>query len=226
MNVTDRDLDHLTHLNIDGDRVKMQPRQLAAFRNLTMRQRRLVLAVLAGNATRDAAKASDMTYAHALRILGDSDHATTKLIDSFNFERINDAIMSRDELLARLSDMGRTDISDVVDWHNEGQLFDMETNEIIDKETTFTVKPAHKMTAAARGSIKRIRQTKYGLDVELHDGRSAMVDLARIQGIDAPRKIDHTSTDGSMTPQPGLDVSKLSDEALREIMEAADENEE
>lgn len=34
-------------------------------------------------------------------------------------------------------------------------------------------------------------------------------------------QIDHTSSDGSMTPQ-GLDVSKLSTEALAEIMRAAD----
>ncbi|MDZ7904614.1 MAG: hypothetical protein U5N55_01610 [Cypionkella sp.] len=35
-------------------------------------------------------------------------------------------------------------------------------------------------------------------------------------------KLDHTSSDGSMTPKPGLDVSKLSTEALAEIMRASD----
>ena len=33
---------------------------------------------------------------------------------------------------------------------------------------------------------------------------------------------DHTSSDGSMTPKPGLDVSRLSTEALAEIVAAAD----
>lgn len=32
---------------------------------------------------------------------------------------------------------------------------------------------------------------------------------------------DHTSSDNSMTPKPGLDVSKLSDAALAEIVNAA-----
>lgn len=34
---------------------------------------------------------------------------------------------------------------------------------------------------------------------------------------------NHTSEDGSMSPKAGLDVSKLSTEALREIVAAADE---
>jgi phage terminase small subunit len=34
-------------------------------------------------------------------------------------------------------------------------------------------------------------------------------------------KHDHTSSDGSMTPKPGLDASKLSAETLREILNAA-----
>lgn len=36
------------------------------------------------------------------------------------------------------------------------------------------------------------------------------------------RKLDHTSSDGSMTPKPALDTSKLSTAALAEIMAAAD----
>lgn len=39
----------------------------------------------------------------------------------------------------------------------------------------------------------------------------------------AVQKIDNTSSDGTMSPKPGLDVSKLSTEALAEIMRAADD---
>lgn len=38
-----------------------------------------------------------------------------------------------------------------------------------------------------------------------------------------PQAIDHKSSDGSMTPKPALDVSKLSTAALEEILAAADE---
>lgn len=34
------------------------------------------------------------------------------------------------------------------------------------------------------------------------------------------QSVDHTSSDGSMTPKPALDTSKLSDETLRELMNA------
>lgn len=36
---------------------------------------------------------------------------------------------------------------------------------------------------------------------------------------------DHTSSDGTMTPQPGLDVTKLSTDALAEIVAASDASE-
>jgi hypothetical protein len=34
--------------------------------------------------------------------------------------------------------------------------------------------------------------------------------------------LDHTSSDGSMTPRPGVDLSKLSDQALAELIAARD----
>lgn len=202
MATNERDTEHMTHVNIDGESTKMTADQLRAFRELSFRQRKLVLATLAGDISpRDAAASAGYTYAAVLRIMNDSEHPVVKLVDAFNRERITDAIMGRDEILARLTDMGRVEMDDVVEWHNEGQAYDMDTGEIFDKQTVFTVKAAHQMTAAARGSIKRIRQTRYGLDVELHDGRSAIVDLARIQGIDAAKKIDHTSSDRTMSPK-------------------------
>lgn len=38
-------------------------------------------------------------------------------------------------------------------------------------------------------------------------------------------RVDHTSSDGSMTPKSALDVSKLSDSALAEILAAKNESE-
>jgi hypothetical protein len=37
------------------------------------------------------------------------------------------------------------------------------------------------------------------------------------------KDINHTSEDGSMSPKPGIDTSKLSTEALAEIMELRDD---
>jgi len=43
---------------------------------------------------------------------------------------------------------------------------------------------------------------------------------AKLLGLDAPTKVDQTSSDGSMSPQPTVDASRLSDEALEEILKA------
>ena len=43
------------------------------------------------------------------------------------------------------------------------------------------------------------------------------------RGLGSPiQPVDHSSADGSMSPKPGLDVSKLSEAAMAEIMRAAD----
>ena len=49
---------------------------------------------------------------------------------------------------------------------------------------------------------------------------SAVGKLNEMLGFNAPKKLDHSSSDGSMTPQPVIDMSKLSDSALEEIMNA------
>jgi phage terminase small subunit len=54
------------------------------------------------------------------------------------------------------------------------------------------------------------------------DKVAAVKVLNAMYGYDAPQKavIDHTSSDGTMTPRPTIDMTKLSDSALEEIMNA------
>jgi phage terminase small subunit len=49
---------------------------------------------------------------------------------------------------------------------------------------------------------------------------SASMGKAKLHGLIVEKR-DHRSSDGSMTPKSGLDASKLSAEALREILNAA-----
>lgn len=53
----------------------------------------------------------------------------------------------------------------------------------------------------------------------------AIQQLTVMQGWAKPVKLDHSSKDGSMTPRPALDVTKLSTEALLEIMNASKSDE-
>jgi len=51
---------------------------------------------------------------------------------------------------------------------------------------------------------------------------SATMGKAKLLGLDK-QVIDHTSSDGSMTPKPAIDASKLSDQALAEILALKDD---
>jgi hypothetical protein len=45
----------------------------------------------------------------------------------------------------------------------------------------------------------------------------------KLFGLDQPNKVDHTSSDGSMTPKPGIDLSKAPPELLEWIVAQSDE---
>ena len=64
------------------------------------------------------------------------------------------------------------------------------------------------------------------VDDALTDGSldAAKYVLSRAAGWTEKQAFDHTSSDGTMTPKPALDVSKLSAEALTEIVNASAEN--
>lgn len=52
------------------------------------------------------------------------------------------------------------------------------------------------------------------------DKINAVKELNTLCGFNAPQKLDHTSSDGTMTPRSTIDMSKLSESALEEIMNA------
>jgi phage terminase small subunit len=84
--------------------------------------------------------------------------------------------------------------------------------------TIYTIKKAFEEYEAAR---------KLAMSNEAKNPSAAVAAVngkVKLFGLEAPARVktDHTSSDGSMTPKPGLDVSKLSEAALAEIMRAAD----
>ena len=49
---------------------------------------------------------------------------------------------------------------------------------------------------------------------------AAIKELNAMYGYNSAVKIDHSSTDGTMTPKPALDTSKLSENTMRELLAA------
>lgn len=75
-----------------------------------------------------------------------------------------------------------------------------------------------------RGKAKAIGSVAEGLLQKARNGdtASAIFYLKTQAGWRETNHIDHTSSDGTMTPKAALDVSKLSKEAMAEILAAAD----
>lgn len=75
-----------------------------------------------------------------------------------------------------------------------------------------------------RGKAKAIGTVAQGLLQKARNGdtTSAIFYLKTQAGWRETQHLDHTSSDGSITPKPAVDVSKLSVEAMAEIMRAAD----
>ena len=91
---------------------------------------------------------------------------------------------------------------------------------------------AEKHYARARDSASDLLEAEILEAARNVDKETAQADRVRIDALKwiaarrAPKRYgdrvqqDHTSSDGSMTPKPSVDLSKLSDAALKELMSA------
>lgn len=80
--------------------------------------------------------------------------------------------------------------------------------------------------AINRGRSRAIGSVAKGLLQQALDGNmtAAMFYLKTQAGWRETQHLDHTSSDGSMSPRPAVDVTKLSTAALKEIVAAANSN--
>jgi len=69
-------------------------------------------------------------------------------------------------------------------------------------------------------SVKLIKEIATDYSYRGSERMSALKELNAMFGYNSPVKIDHSSTDGTMTPKPVLDVSKLSEATMKELLEA------
>ena len=75
---------------------------------------------------------------------------------------------------------------------------------------------------SVKGLIAAFAVAKQGNNAGAMTG--AVKELNNMHGFNEPVKIDHQSRDGSMTPKSAVDVTKLSTDALKEIIAAANKN--
>lgn len=115
-----------------------------------------------------------------------------EFLDTFAIEKVELAVMSRDEIIEDLSFIASADISDVAEF-SDRECLDMEDGKTV-WQSTIRVKSMSELTKLQRKLIKSVKQTKYGLELTLHDAMQARKQLTALQGFDAAKKLDITST--------------------------------
>ena len=106
-------------------------------------------------------------------------------LDSMKEVAVNNAIMSREEMMERLTSISRVTISDLVEW-SAHSVTDNQGNEA--KQTVWSIKDSAMQDEVAMATISEVATGKDGLKIKQHSPLAAMKQLAELAGYDAPTK--------------------------------------
>ncbi|WP_340610842.1 terminase small subunit [Xenorhabdus bharatensis] len=193
--------------------------QKVLFDALTKLQQKFVLGILKGLNQVDAykqagykAKTDESARASSSEILTNLNVKT--FLDAMNQEAVSEAVMSRQEALERLSAMGRVSIHDIADFRNSQIGEDDEGKPVF--QATWQFKDSALQNPAALSAVSELTTGKDGIKLKLHDPKSAIKQLAELLGWESAKKVDLSSSDGSMTPN-SIDLSHLTFEQLLKL---------
>lgn len=184
-------------------------------KTLTPKQESFCLAYLE---TGNASEAYRRSYSHermkpetvnrnAKKLL-DNDKITTRLKE-LNSAAVSAAVMTRQEALERLSGFARTDLADLVEFGEYEIAEDADGAPVM--QASWRIKPETLRDKKKMAAIAELTASKDGIKIKTHSPLAAIQQLAKMQGWEAAQKLDHTSTDGSMTPKPaGVDAALVS----------------
>ena len=176
---------------------QMTDEQLAMYNKLTTLQQNVAICRInmplssnaevykLGGGTAGNANSIDST-AHELL----NNPAVVEFLDTFAIEKVELAVMTRDEIIKDLSFIAGADISDVAEF-SDRECVDLEDGMKV-WQSTIRVKSMKELTPLQRKLIKSVKQTKYGLELVLHDAMQARKQLAALQGFDAAKKLEIT----------------------------------
>lgn len=186
---------------------EMNEEQAALFNALTPLQKEVSLNSISGMNNIDAYKASKgkaktlkTQEACASELL--SNPKVKNFIKSMANHIVNPAIMSREEMLERLSGMARTDMSDLITWGIQGDTevaVISEDGEELDPEdipenqgeqSVWVIKPSALQDPNKVASIAEVSAGKEGIKIKQHSPLAAMKQLAELAGYEAPKQIE------------------------------------
>lgn len=177
---------------------KLTAEQQRLFDVLTPLQKRFSLAIIKGkNQTEAYRKAGGKAKGDNLRkaayvIATNCD--VQAFIKSVQGEIIDEAIMTRDEALKRLSKMGRASIADIAEFSNSIVGEDEEGNPVY--QAVWSFKDSSLQDPDAMSAVSELISGKDGIKLKMHDPKAAIKQLAELQGWEAPKKTELTGADG------------------------------
>lgn len=182
---------------------KLTAEQQLLFDALTPLQKKFVTHLLKGRNQTDAykkaggkAKTPETARASASQILTNLN--VQSFMSSVEGKAIDDAIMTREEALKRLTSMGRARITDLVDFGEHVVGEDEDGRDVI--QATWKFKDSVKQSPELLDAIAELTAGKDGIKLKLHDARGAIKQMAEMEGWQAPSKVEHSNPDGSLNP--------------------------
>lgn len=125
--------------------------------------------------------------------------------------RLKERSMEADEVVARLSDMGRSNVGDVIIIDEEKRTWKLDIERIKDLGSL----------------IRKVKETQWGLEVEFYNSQQALVQLAKLHGLyeekikieDWRDELIKLLRDGEI--EPGLVRRELGDGLAEELFKSA-----
>ncbi|SUW63466.1 Terminase small subunit [Buttiauxella agrestis] len=181
---------------------KLTAEQQLLFDALTPLQKKFALALVKGKNQTDAYKAAKgKAKGDAMRAAASRMYANVNVqafLASVQVSAVDDAIMTREEALKRLTSMGRARITDLVDF-GEHQVGEDEDGRPV-TQAVWSFKDSVKQSPELLDAIAELTAGKDGIKLKLHDARGAIKQMAEMEGWQAPEKVEHSNPDGSLNP--------------------------
>jgi phage terminase small subunit len=202
---------------------KLTAEQQHLFDALTPLQKKFALAIIKGKNQTDAYKASKgKAKGDAMRAAASRMYANVNVqafLASVQVAAVNDAIMTREEALKRLTSMGRARITDLVDFGEHVVGEDEDGRDVI--QATWRFKDSVKQSPELLDSIAELTAGKDGIKLKLHDSRGAIKQMADMEGWQAPTKHEHAGKNGGPIETATLTKEEYK-AARREMLEDDD----
>lgn len=147
------------------------------------------------NATEAARQAGYSGDDNTLGVVGYENLRKPK-IKEYIEDRMNEVSMSTNEILHRLSGWGRGTVEPFLTEDNFSEALSVNSEQA--RNSIGLIKKIKQYeTSKKEGKDETVLNRRF--EIELHDAKDAVIQLAKIRGMYVER-VDHTSSDGSMSP--------------------------